>query len=65
MAAVAVLAGFPTAGRALEGEVESSDRGDAIVVTVPAGRNTCLAWQVVTADERCLHGVLPPLTGCR
>ncbi|MGY1837983.1 MULTISPECIES: hypothetical protein [unclassified Modestobacter] len=59
-----LFASLPSAGSGLEAVVESSGRADVIVVADPAGRGTCLAWQVVPDDERYLLGVVPPLTGC-
>ncbi|WP_299952326.1 hypothetical protein [uncultured Modestobacter sp.] len=60
-----LLDGFPATDGALDGEVERSDRGDAIMIADPAGQGTCLTWQVVPEDGRYLLDVVPPLTGCR
>ncbi|MGY1842600.1 hypothetical protein [Modestobacter sp. SYSU DS0875] len=60
-----LLADLPSPDDGLEGVVRSSGRGDVLVVDDPAGRGTCLAWQVVHQDERYLLGVVPPLDGCR
>lgn len=59
-----LLAGLPSAGDGPEVAVRGSERGDVIVVRAPAGRGTCLAWQVVHDDDRHLLGVVPPVDGC-